>query len=212
MNQEHIPDYRLYHLHELEAALKNIDKTNRPKEANLIREFIQAGGYKYPAHSTVRLDEKPGEEAKASRIETETVTFAVVRQVAFSSRPYIVALAFVVGSFLLLNVIGWLVSREAASLVPIAFQASILCMVFIKHKYTRMLIKIWSGFLIMGGVAGLLSMLFSENFRPGALVWNVVLLGVGLTFMLLANRCVLLILYGEPVSLAGGATTPNERH
>jgi guanyl-specific ribonuclease Sa len=57
------PDYSSYHLHELEAALREIDETERPEEARLIRETIAKGGYVYPTAppvTGVRFGKKGG--------------------------------------------------------------------------------------------------------------------------------------------------------
>jgi len=42
--------YRLYHLHELEAALDELDTDMYPDEAEEIKAFISSGGYHYPNH------------------------------------------------------------------------------------------------------------------------------------------------------------------
>jgi hypothetical protein len=47
------PDYSSYHLHELEAALANIDESTNPEEAKIIRGYIEKGGYTYPKESEV---------------------------------------------------------------------------------------------------------------------------------------------------------------
>jgi len=42
--------YRLYHLHELETALNELDTDMYPNEAEEIKAFIISGGYHYPEH------------------------------------------------------------------------------------------------------------------------------------------------------------------
>jgi hypothetical protein len=194
MSQKNFPNYSLYHLHELEAALKNVDELVKPDEARVIKEFIRNGGYKYPVVlSTPRPDHEV--DVKDPRNYSEVVSLCTVKQVAFTSARYKFTLVFILSSLLLLNVIAWLVSRNSALFVSIAFQGGLLSMIFLKHKYTRALIKVWSSFLIAAGVTGFLSMLFYSSRSLSALIWNAICLSVGLSFLLWANRSVLLVPY-----------------
>lgn len=47
-------NYEIFHLSELEDALKNIDEAANPEEADLIKKLIAKGGYKYPESLEVR--------------------------------------------------------------------------------------------------------------------------------------------------------------
>lgn len=173
MSQQ-VPDYSIYHLHELEAALKNVDESANPDEARLIRGFIAKGGYKYP-------------------VAAASMAYAV-KSVSFIGDTYKNFVTGVIWCLLLFNVLTLVSSQNLLALLPIAFQGSILAAVYLKYKYARLLIKIWCGLLIVSGASGFVSMYFSSSYSLGRILWCFVTLAAGIGFLLLANRYVHLVL------------------
>ncbi len=163
-----IPDYSSYHLHELEEALKDIDESSNPEEARTIREFIARGGYVYPT-------EPP------------------IERVCFANAAYKWSLVVVLTVLLSLNLIIFASAHYLRSLIPIVLQGTILFMIYRNHKYTRMLIKIWCGLLILSALFGFLAMYYAPAIEVPALAEHGTTLVVGLVFLVLANRYVHLI-------------------
>jgi hypothetical protein len=163
------PDYSSYHLHELEAALANIDESTNPEEAKIIREYIEKGGYTYPKESEV----------------------AGVRFVSATYKWFLVS---VLAVLFVANLYFLAVDHRIIALIPLTLQGGLLFMIQKNHKYTRSLIKIWSALLIISGSFGILSMFYTTEVNWPKLADNVFKLGGGLLFFALSNRFVELVL------------------
>ena len=167
---QHQPDYSSYHLHELEAALADIDESKNPEEASIIREHIKKGGYTYPVDS----------------VEPKVVG------VRFVNASYKWFLVSVLSLFFLGNLIA-LVIGHIATLVPIALQGSLLFMIYMNHKYTRALIKVWSSLIMISGLSGAISTFFAPDMDWSRLVSGMLIFGGGLMIFVLSNRFVELV-------------------
>ena len=162
---QHRPDYSLYHLHELEAALADIDESENPEEARIIREHIEKGGYTYP-------------------VEPKMVG------VRFVNAIYKWFLVSVLALLLLANLIA-LVMGDIGALVPIAVHGGLLFMIYVNHKYTRAVIKILCALMMIAGLSGVISTFFVMDWLR--LVSGVLIFGGGLTIFVLSNRFVELV-------------------
>lgn len=158
------PDYSLYHLHELEDALRSANSN----EAQIIRELIAKGDYAYPKERGIA-------------------------SVHFSSTTYKWALVAVLLILFAINLYSLVLGNRLLALVPLALQGTILFMIYTYHKHTRTLIKVWSGLLIISGSFGLLSMLYAPEFERRALLDHFLTLAGGLLFFMLSNRFVELV-------------------
>jgi hypothetical protein len=163
------PDYSSYHLHELEAALANIDESTNPEEAKIIRGYIEKGGYIYPK-------------------EPEVVG------VRFVSATYKWILVVVLAVLFVANLYFLAVEHRIIALIPLTLQSGMLYVIQKNHRYTRSLIKIWSTLLIISGSFGILSMFYATEVNWPKLAGNVLTLGGGLIFFALSSRFVELVL------------------
>jgi hypothetical protein len=168
-----LPDYSTYHLHELQAALANVDEQVRPGEAELIRGYIEKGGYKYPT------------EVIAS------VHFA--KRVEFSNKWYKKILFGFIGFLFCVNVLTLLVLQEPVALIPMIFQGGILTAIYWRNRFAKLLIKLWCGVVIFSGAAQFVGMLLLDNVSLGEGLWSFSMLTIGLGFLLATNRYVHLI-------------------
>jgi D-alanyl-lipoteichoic acid acyltransferase DltB (MBOAT superfamily) len=162
------PDYSVYHLQELEHALKNLDARANPEEAEEIRRYISNGGYAFP-------------------------TSAKIAGVRFTSNVYKWMLVVILTILLLINLSILGLTQHLIAILPIAFQSTLLFMIFKNHRNTRLLIKIWSALVIVSGSFGLLSLYFESNYQSGAIITKIVVLLIGIAFFTLSNRFVLLV-------------------
>jgi len=177
-NIDNIPDYSVYHLHELEVALKNVDEITNPNEAEEIRGYIKAGGYKYPMLGNTSI---------------ETISGPVIMKVSFVNAKYKKLLVLMLGLLLFINLSTIVFAHNLVALIPATFQLFILTLIYQNHKYTRFLIKMWSGMAIVSGLSILLGMLLSDNFLVLDFIWGLIVFTVGLSFLLLANKYVHLV-------------------
>ena len=166
------PDYSIYHLHELECALAKIDETTNREEAEVIREYIKKGGYIYPK-------------------ELEIIG------VRFVSATYKWALVSVLVILLLTNFYLLVIADRLLAVVPIAFQATILGVIYRKHKHTRRLIKAWSMLLVISGTFGALAQYFAQELDWMELADHLVTFAGGMAFFVLSNRFVELVPVGN---------------
>lgn len=162
-----MPDYSSYHLKELEQALKEIDVNANPKEAKLIRGYMAKGGYTYP-------------ETKFDRVE-------------FTNAGYKWSLVVVLLLLFFTNLFIFLVSADILSMVPAIIQGVILLAIYKKHKYTRLLIQLWSALLILSAIAGFIAMFYAPDFNGADVVGNAFRLFIGAAFFVLANKYVRLV-------------------
>lgn len=69
------PNYKIYHLHELEKVLSDINKEEHPEEAQYIEKLIAQGGYRPPI---------------------ETGSSLIGKEVSFRPKVFFVLLSFIV--------------------------------------------------------------------------------------------------------------------
>lgn len=167
-----MPNYSVYHLHELESALREIDEKTHPEEAKIIREYIAKSGYTYPAE-------------------------ARVANVAFTSAGYKWSLVAILCLLLFLNLAGLIRHGALIALIPITVQGGILTAIFTKYKHTRALIKIWSGVLIIGALFHFISIAYAPFINISMLIDPTLTLLLGTFFLFLADRSVALVPVAE---------------
>jgi len=162
---ENQPNYSLYHLHELERALMNIDPAANPDEAKIIKEYIAKGGFDYPKEpNIVRV-----------RFVNATYKWTVVA---------VLACLFFVNLYALISV------QNVRALVPLTLQGTILFMIYRNHKYTRSLIKVWSALLIISGVSGILSKFYAFEADWIEVADHVLTVAGGVLIIVLSNKFV----------------------
>lgn len=176
------PDYSIYHLQELESALAKIDETANREEAEVIREYIKRGGYTYPK-------------------EPEIIG------VRFVSATYKWALVSVLTILFLTNFYLLVIADRLLAVVPIAFQAAILLVIYRKHKHTRGLIKAWSTLLVISGAFGALAQYFAQELDWIKLADHLVTFAGGMAFFVLSNRFVELVPMGSNQPLENNMQT-----
>ncbi len=168
IKSKNIPDYRSYHLHELEEALRGIDEDSNPDEANLIRDYIAQGGYVYPP------------ETRIERVE-------------FTHAGYKWLLVLILSLLLTMNSFIFAVSANFLSMIPMVIQGIILLAISINHKYARVLIKLWCALMILSSMAGFMSMHYAPEFNGADFIENSVTLLIGVAFLVLADKHVQLV-------------------
>jgi hypothetical protein len=95
------PQYKTYHVHELEKALKAINETENPDEAAYIKELISKGGYKYPEHIEEREKNliKKGNDPKFIILNTLLIGFlSFFALVYYANDRLLMAASFMVAS------------------------------------------------------------------------------------------------------------------
>ncbi len=168
---ENKPNYSLYHLHELERALINIDPMANPEEAEIIKGYIAKGGFVYP------------KEPK-------------IVGVRFVNSTYKWALVAVLAYFFLINLYTLVSAHNVSALVPLTLQGTILFMIYRNHKYTRGLIKAWSALLIVSGVAGILSKFYAFEIDWSEAADHILTFAGGVLIIVLSNKFVELVSAG----------------
>lgn len=128
---EYKTNYDILHVHELEAALSNLDEKKNPQEAEYIRGLIAQGGYRYPPETVIDSAE-------------------IIHPV------YKWGLLTFIALLMIVNFTSLLVYSKPLALVPITFQGVIVYMIFTYNKHLKTLIIVWSVLLIVAGCAGLL--------------------------------------------------------
>ncbi len=112
-----IPNYAAYSLDELKDALSRIDEQAHPEQAELIRSYIEQGGFVRPA-------------------------LPVVVGIEFSSAwSFRCVVAMLVG-FMSVN-LAVLVTGKGDSLIPVLMTASILAFILFRHRFARVAIRTW---------------------------------------------------------------------
>ena len=62
------PNYEIYHVHELEKALANINEAEKPDEAAHIRKLLDQGGYKN-TEENIKITKEDAAKAKEAAIK-----------------------------------------------------------------------------------------------------------------------------------------------
>lgn len=162
------PNYSLFHLQELKEALANIDENANPEEAKIIREHIERGGHAYP---------KPPD----------------VAGIRFTNMAYKWSITAILTALFLSNTYALVFGGGMRALIPMALQGAALLLIFTNHRHTQLLIKIWSGLLVVSGIFGLSARLFDSDIQWLEVVWPLLKLFLGLVIFNLSNK------YVEPV-------------
>jgi len=166
------PNYSTYHLDELEKALANIDESKKPEEAEIIRGYIEKGGYSYP-------------------------TPPLIDKVKFISPTYKWSLTLILTYLLAYNAYALISWKTLIALVPITIQSILLYMIFKNHKHVRTLIKVWSVVLLVSAFFGFLSIYYATEVTAARVIDHLFSLVVGLSYLVFADKCVELVPHGS---------------
>jgi len=74
-------NYEILHIPELEEALKNIDEDANPEDAELIKELIAKGGYKYPPETngeSVGSEQSMVLATRGARLGAQLLDFVII--------------------------------------------------------------------------------------------------------------------------------------
>ena len=167
-NMKYTTDYEILHVHELEAALKNIDETESPEEAAYIRKLISEGGYKKP----------DGTNYKSSEFSNVYFKWSLILLLSF---------------FLLLNLLVFVTTLYPYSLIPVAFQALLITLIFRKSPHVRALVKLWAALMVIGSIAHLWSIYLSVGaINMAGIIERSILLVIGLSIFWFAGKLIVL--------------------
>jgi len=163
---EYKVNYKIMHVHELEAALESINQESFPDEAAYIRELIEKGGYKPPTHSIIKSADISNKYFKW--IFLFLLTASAAGNLIFFLQTYIIPLLFAV-----------------------SINAIIIFLILSKSAHMRTGIKIWGAFAIIGGSTGILRLLLITDPWPlTALIQPCFTFALGVLVIWLANKYV----------------------
>ncbi len=161
-------NYEILHVHELEAALKNIDEVESPEEAAHIRRLISKGGCKPPE----------GTNYKSAEFTNVYFKWSLILLISF---------------FLLLNLLIFATTLYPYSLIPVAFQAVLITLIFRKSPHVRDLVKLWAALMVIGSIAHLWSIYLSVGAtNMTGIIERSILLVIGLSIFWFAGKFIVL--------------------
>lgn len=161
-------DYEFLHVSELEEKLRKIDQEQNPEEAEYIRALINKGGYKYPV----------GTNFDGTEITNKYFKWALLGLLVFLA---------------VINTIVFAVHLRLISLIPVLFQSVVIFMIMRKHKYLRIVVRIWFMFTILINLLGVIVFNLSpDSISDDKLIFILINLSFGVIFFWLSGRYIIL--------------------
>lgn len=138
----------------------------------------------FPADSSVI-------SAAASESEESLRTLPTSKVVRYTNRLYVNAILGILGVTLVSDLVD-LFSGAADSAGGIGMRAGLFALLWTKHKWARIALQVWAGFLALIGLGGLAMLQFADPAEYQITWWGPFLFGgfllLGLSLLLTAHR------------------------
>lgn len=122
-----------------------------------------------------------------------------MKKTIFTNKVFFWILLSVIGILLIWNLFTLLTQDKPLAILPILVQGTLLALIFTKHEYSKIGIKIWSMvFLVIGPSLVLLGIIFqllgdtNDDLSIGVVVFNGITLIAGLLIFSFTNDSVLI--------------------
>ncbi len=142
-----LPDYSRFHVHELKDRLKALDPLVDQEEILEIQKWIDKGGYQFPSSNATET-KKTGYSNKRGAV-----------RIKFQSLKFLWWLVALLTLLLLWNVYALLYLGLSFVLISIAFDSVILYCLYKRHPTSKLLVKIWAGWMAVSSSFGLIAYL-----------------------------------------------------
>lgn len=112
--------------------------------------------------------------------------------VRYTSRVYVNTLMILLGILVFFDLYSLIFSGESESIRGIGLRVGVFVALWVQHRWARLAVQVWAGFLVIAGTAGLYWLLTADPTEYTVAWWGPFFFGsfviVGLSILLTAHR------------------------